>query len=321
MGWCRIIAGEDAYGDGEFESVTVIPKAEADDQVWVVTKRVINGVTKRFIEYFTTENFDDDWDAIRCDSSVTRDDPKLITAMTNASPGVFTSVGHGFSTDDQVKMDNLVLADVSGAASTAVQGSYLIVKINDDTFSLTTLAAVAVNTTTVNGYGVYVSGGEARLMTDAVTGLSHLIGETVVCQVDGYIPSTETYVVQAGGLLTLSAKAAVVHSGLPYEGTIQLLKLSDGSPKGTGQTQMRRIYKLTLRLDRSQGLSIGMIVGNLDALPYDVDGAASTDLHTGDISRPVDTTWDRADEILIKQTKPLPADILAIITESDVSIV
>ncbi|KKK66308.1 hypothetical protein LCGC14_2965400, partial [marine sediment metagenome] len=146
----------------------------------------------------------------------------------------------------------------------------------------------------------------------------NLVGETVVAQVDGYIPATETYVVQGGGLLTLSAVAAVVHIGLAYGGTTQLLKLSGGSPKGTGQTQSRRIYEINLRLYRSQGLSIGRITGDLDTLPYDVDGSASTALFTGDIPRPFKTTWGKTDEILIVQTKPLPAHILSIVLESEV---
>lgn len=37
--------------DGAFESVACIPGAETD-RVWVVVRRVINGVTKRYVEYF-----------------------------------------------------------------------------------------------------------------------------------------------------------------------------------------------------------------------------------------------------------------------------
>jgi hypothetical protein len=59
MGWARIVAGSDSQGAGEFESVCVIPKQNADDQVWVTIKRVINGTTKRFIEYFTLEDEED----------------------------------------------------------------------------------------------------------------------------------------------------------------------------------------------------------------------------------------------------------------------
>jgi hypothetical protein len=44
VGWHRHIT------DGTFESVSVIPQA-TKDQAWVVVKRTIGGVTKRFVEY------------------------------------------------------------------------------------------------------------------------------------------------------------------------------------------------------------------------------------------------------------------------------
>lgn len=310
MGWCRIVAGDDAQGAGEFESICVIPKAQADDQVWVICKRVIDGTTKRYIEYFTTENFDEDWDAVQCDCSLTLDSPKTITAATAADPVVITSASHGFSNGDQVKINGVVgMTELNGEI-------FLVADKADDTFELTDLDG---NDIDGSAYTAYISGGEVRKMVTAISGLGHLAGETVVAQVDGYIPSTETYVVSAGGAITLSAKAAVVHVGLPYEGTLQLLKFSDGSPRGTGQTQMRRVYLMTLRVDRTQGLSVGRNETDLNALIYDVDGAASTALYTGDVERPFTTSWSKDDELLIRQTKPLPADILCVILESEIS--
>jgi len=146
------------------------------------------------------------------------------------------------------------------------------------------------------------------------SGLDHLEGETIVVTVDGYSDGTE-YTVTAGAF-TLPSPAAVVHAGLPYDGTIQLLKLSDGNPTGTGQTQDRRIYLATLRLDRSQGIKIGREEAILDALNYD---DSSTELFTGDIPKVFQTTWSKSDEIIIRQDVPMPANILAIIFESEVN--
>jgi hypothetical protein len=50
IGWTRIVT------DGLFESVAVIPGIN-QDEIWVVVKRTIGGVTKRYVEYFT----DLDW--------------------------------------------------------------------------------------------------------------------------------------------------------------------------------------------------------------------------------------------------------------------
>ena len=305
MGWCRFVAGTDTTTTGKFESVAVIPKSEADDQVWVVVNRTIDGTTKRFIEYFTTEDLDDDFDAVRVDSSVTLDSPITITGATTATPVVITAASHGFSNTDQIKIDNILgMTELNG-------NTYYVADKTDDTFELQS----AVGTDLVGvGYTDYISGGEVREMVTAITGLDHLNGETVTVQADGYLPSTKTYTVAAGAI-TISAKAAVVHVGLPYTGTLQLLKLSDGSPTGTGQTRTRRIFKGTLRLDRSQGLSIGRTTGTVDDLNYN-DETDSEALFTGDMEKVFQTTWDKADEIYIKQTKPLPANILAIILRS-----
>lgn len=308
MGWNRIVAGTDAVGDGVFESVCVIPKSGSDDQVWVIVKRNINGSVKRYIEFFMPEEFDEDWDSVNCDCSLTLDYPKTITGATAANPVVITATAHGFSNGDQVKINGVVgMTELNDQV-------FLVADKTDDTFELTSLAGVDTNGT---AYTAYISGGEVRKMVTNISGLSHLEGETVVVQTDGYLPSTETYTV-SGGAITLSEKAAVVHAGLPYTGTIQLLKLSDGSATGTGQTQQRRIYKGTLRLHRTQGLSIGRTSTTLDDLNYN-DESDSEALFTGDMEKVFQTTWYDADELQIKQTKPLPALILAIILESEVS--
>ena len=309
MGWCRFIAGEDARGNGLFESVCVIPKASAADQIWVIVKHNINGTTRRFIEFFMTEDFDDDWDAVRCDCSLTLDAPSTVTGVTIATDLVLYSAGSVALADgDQIKISGVI-------GTTEINGIFLVDTLTlGVSFKIKTLAGAAID---FAAYTAWISGGEIRKMVTNISGLDHLVGETVVAQTDGYIPSTETYTVAAGGSIILSEKAAVVHVGLPYEGTIQLLKLSDGSPLDTGQTKERRIYLGTLRLHRSQGLSIGRTSTTLDALNYN-DETDSEALFTGDMPKVFQTTWDKADEIIIKQTKPLPAEILAIIFRSEV---
>lgn len=53
--WSRLITRTLA-GDSEFESGDIIPGAE-EDQVWVSVKRVINGQTKRYVEFFASRAF------------------------------------------------------------------------------------------------------------------------------------------------------------------------------------------------------------------------------------------------------------------------
>ncbi|HWW11189.1 MAG TPA: ubiquitin-activating E1 FCCH domain-containing protein [Brevundimonas sp.] len=88
---------------------------------------------------------------------------KTITAMTKASPGVFTANSHGYSTGDFVWISGVTDGNNSGQTDLAsyLNGkSYKVVKINDNTFSLQTIAGAAINTT---GYQTYTaSSGIAR---------------------------------------------------------------------------------------------------------------------------------------------------------------
>ena len=50
VAWTRIVT------DGTFESVAVVPTSGAEDEVWAIVNRTVNGATKRFVEYFSTLN-------------------------------------------------------------------------------------------------------------------------------------------------------------------------------------------------------------------------------------------------------------------------
>jgi hypothetical protein len=79
---------------------------------------------------------------------------KNITGATKANPGVITCVGHGFSDGQRILISGVVgMTELNG-------NSYLVTYIGPNTFSLKTLAGVAVNTSAYTAYG---SGGTAVL--------------------------------------------------------------------------------------------------------------------------------------------------------------
>lgn len=303
MGWSRIIAGADAVGNGIFESVCVIPKAEDDDQVWVVVKRVINGTTKRFIEFFMAEDFDETWDAVFVDSSLSLDSPKTITAATAANPVVITSASHGFSNGDQVKINGVV------GMTELNDGVYLVADKTDDTFELTSLTSVDIDG---SAYGSYVSGGEVRKMVNNVTGLGHLEGETVQVQVDGDVPTTNSFVVTAGTLVpALTDKAAIIHVGLPNTPLMKTLRPEGGSQLGTSQGKIKRIPNITARFYRTRACQLG-IATKQDRFTFD-------ELYTGDKNIPVPMGWDGDSQLVVTSDKPLPLTLIALMPRISVS--
>lgn len=77
---------------------------------------------------------------------------KVITGITQANPGVFTtSAAHGFSTGDEVYVENIV------GMTSLNKRSAIVTVLTATTFSLTGRDGVAINTT---GLPAYVSGGD-----------------------------------------------------------------------------------------------------------------------------------------------------------------
>lgn len=80
---------------------------------------------------------------------------RTITGVTQANPGVVTAVANEYVNGQRVKITGVVgMTELNG-------NSYIVRNKTTDTFTLETLAGVAVNT---SGYTAYVSGGTAASM-------------------------------------------------------------------------------------------------------------------------------------------------------------
>jgi len=114
-GWFRCVI------DGDVESVAVIPGV-AEDEVWIIVKREINGSDVRYIEYFKPRDWGDDQaDCFFVDSGLSFDggDAVTITGITKANPGVVTAVAHGLSDGDQVRINGVAgMLDVNNKVFT-----------------------------------------------------------------------------------------------------------------------------------------------------------------------------------------------------------
>jgi hypothetical protein len=90
------------------------------------------------------------------DASVTiNSSSKTITGATAASPGVITCVGHGFSTNDEIYIDDIV-------GMTELNGRFFrVVYIDVDSFSLKDLYGNAIDT---SGFTAYDSAGTATIV-------------------------------------------------------------------------------------------------------------------------------------------------------------
>lgn len=149
-----------------------------------------------------------------------------------------------------------------------------------------------------------------------ITGLWHLIGETVTVLADGAVIADKT--VSATGTISLITAASKVHIGLPYTSILSTLDLEAGAAQGTAQGRKKRIANVTLRVDRSLGGSAGSSSSKVDPLIFnDVDEVTTTSsaLFTGDKSIPMPSGWEDEASVYITHDKPLPFTVIAIIPE------
>lgn len=299
VGWSRQIT------DGLFESVAVIPSTTYDE-VWVIVKRTINGVTRRYVEYFVAPTFTEQEDAFFVHSGLSLDNPIAISGATQANPVVITATAHGLSNGDYVVIRGIV------GMTELNKGKFKIKNKTANTFELTDSNDDNIDGT---GFSAYVSGGEVRKGVTTISGLNHLEGKTVDILVDG---ATHPQKVVSGGSITLDAPYGEVHVGLPYLPKLLTLRPEVQTAEGTSQGKIRRVINATVRIYESLGFQIGTDIKQDDAL-FDrdlMDQAPS--LFTGDKKVQFPAGYSKDARILITQPYPLPLNILAIILQINV---
>lgn len=148
--------------------------------------------------------------------------------------------------------------------------------------------------------------------TDTWSGLGHLDGKLIDVKADGIVMPQET---PTAGAIVLPREANALEAGLHYDSTI--IDLPPEFPTGTGSAQNRAVSvsKCTVRLHESLGLTI-----NGQVVPFRKFGEDAFEAivpFTGD--KGISTIgWDDG-VVTIKQTQPLPMNVLAIIKEVTVN--
>ncbi len=146
-----------------------------------------------------------------------------------------------------------------------------------------------------------------------ISGLHHLVGETLECLVDGAAHPDVT--VNSIGQVTLNSSASVVHLGYGYKSDGRALRPEAGAADGTAQMKTQRTHRVGLRLLDTLGLSIGPDFDNLTPIVFrkfsDLADQA-VPLFTGDISEPWEGDYTMENIISFRFDQPFPGTILAI---------
>ena len=275
-GWARRTT------DGVFESVARINVAGVD-QIWVIVRRTVNGVTKRYVEYFDADR--------NTDACIVGTTFSAVSGATwSAGTVTITKNAHGYATGDKVRHRNFVPAGYSGDYTITVTGP------NAYTYAL------AVDPGTVTTLG------QSGKATAAWSGLGHLEAKTVDILADSIVMPTQ---VVTAGAVTLPRAAYEVEIGLHYRSVLRLLPIEVSPGTGTAQAGEVSVHEATVRLKDSLGVSI-----QGDPIPFRRFGPDILDQavqpFTGDkeIGLLADSTRG---VIEITQEQPLPFHVLSVV--------
>ncbi|BAP80903.1 hypothetical protein MT1_3728 [Pseudomonas sp. MT-1] len=312
----QLLAWHQHHTDGFVESVCCIAEGQMD-ALYLLVRRNINGVTKRYVERMATRDIYDAEDAFFVDCGLTYDGrnkdagknltlsggaewkhPQLVTVTaTGHAPFTPGSVGRTYRLRSGAEM---VRVEVTAYTSSAVV-----------TGKLLEICPVSLR-------GVAVS--DWALMAETIAGLGHLEGKTVAILTDG---DAHPQRVVSGGAISLQHASAVVHAGLPYVAEMETLEI-DWPDRGSGsQLDKRKIIpSVTAYLEASRNFWAGPKRGAklFESKPdyretYDSPVATTT----GVTELKIDSVWQESGRVYIQQPDPLPLTILALIPEITVS--
>jgi hypothetical protein len=145
-------------------------------------------------------------------------------------------------------------------------------------------------------------------LSTTVSGLDHLIGDTVTFIIDGLSTKIGTAVVNSDGEIDISGTgtpAINVVVGIPYTSTLQTMRLEGGGQRGSSQGKLKRVWEVIMRLYRTMGGKVGTTSD--ESKLVSMRGVAT--LTNTDIIAKTKQGFDRDGIVTVVQDQPLPITI------------
>jgi hypothetical protein len=310
--------------DGEVESVCAVQE-ETEDAIYVVTKRVINAQTRRFVERLANRL---ELNPVLLDASVTVTASAVDAVSVDVSDGLVSGGGVSTATlffgvgpsvcpaiGDQISMT--YLGDTAVWTCTSTVGGFAFESADVDAQTLagaagfpTTITVSAANWAKVGNWsGVLVP---------------YLQGEEVSAVVDDVVvasPNNDAYAtitVNAAGVATMPDPIVTdVTVGLPYTTDIQTLDID--AVNTTVKERGLNIGGVIAWIEETGSFYAGPIVPTGDTLtglerytPQNDQGYDVTGPVTGVAEVTLQSTYNNSGRVLIRQVDPVPLTILSI---------
>ena len=304
---------------GRYESVAVIPGQTGikHDELWVVVQRIIDGSTKRFIEYFESIDLPDRQDklvylhsSLEFDAySLTNADNSNCTisiAATSGSSIVLTCSTDYFTTSDE----GLRIRAINSSGATI--GEFYISSFSTAKTVTGDVRYVFSDSTIAAGYW-----GKS---TEQITGMDHLELETVKVLADGGLDKPDKTV--TGGTVALAYNYFVVQCGLPYDQIVKTLPWERGSARGTAQGKIQKIAQVAFKVNRTyRGFDVG---GSSDLAERVSFREPTTEMGTPELllsgilsNINFKDDYQYGSQVYVKNDEPFPMEILSIMAMLD----
>jgi hypothetical protein len=300
--------------DGAYEDVVCIPEG-TEDGIYVVVRRTINGVTKRYIERFapryTSQPIDIKRDAFFVDCGATYDGNNTVTSRTMTVQAIT-----GTTVRDTMRLvcsaSFFSSADVGNAYELTVNGVSIRFKVIS--YTNTTTVVVQPSRDVPTGFTTTASWVK---MVDEISGLSHLEGKDVSVLADGNVHPTCRV---TNGAITLNRPCGVVHVGLPYTSTMQTLAIDN--PAGeTIVDKNKIIHKVSMMVESSRGVFVGPDENHLSEYKQRSNETYEDPTRpvTGLIEVQTVAKWEKNAVVTVQQKDPLPLSVLSVVPQVTVS--
>jgi len=296
VAWHQHIFGG-AFGTGiaVCESIATIPTDDKEYQTWVIIKRTINGVTRRYVEYINQFDFDEDdntdFNFLDSQLSYSGATTTLNTTVNTSVTSIILTSATSFTTTGTVKIDNELIT-YTGISTNTLTG-----------------CTRGTNSTTA---ATHTAGATVSQVVNSVTGLEHLEGQSVSVLANGATHPEKTV---TSGAISLSRFVNKVKVGLPYTSILQTMRIDAGAQNGTSQAKTKRIYNITVRLYESVGVEVGPDLNNMEAIPFRSSATLmdkAIPVYTGDKEIEFRGNYESDGFIFVRQTQPLPLTVLSL---------
>ena len=313
----QVVAWHHHATDGFFESVASVPEGR-EYAVYVVVRRIVNGLTYRYVERMDTRNLPlkngkpDIAKAFFVDSGLTYNG-----ANTNTNLKIRITGGINWAYPEV-----LTCTKTGGNWSTLDVGKQIQIEVGtNDPLRMNIVGYVSPTVVSVTPLGtVPPAYRDANITAFSIavtllTGLSHLEGKTLSVLGDGNVLPK---VVVSGGSITVSQPCAYLSAGLPITSDLQTLEVTTATKTESSLLSTRKlINSLIVMVEESRGIWAGQDEKNLWEFKQRDDEAMAepTQTLTGKAQIYISADWASQGNVFIRQEDPLPLTVNAVLPE------